>query len=82
MAATLNQQALLAKEFRRIMNGGKRQPRALRNVQERMVPIREIQDPKPSVDLSVNRIPAGAAVQISLAKLGLAETDSGSDRTG
>ncbi len=68
----IGQQAVLAKKVRGVTNGREWQPGALGNVQQRVLAIREIQDPKTRVDFCANRLPAGAAVQVSLAQLGLA----------
>ena len=54
------------------MNGSKWQAGALGDVKQRMLAIGQIQDPKTGVNLLVDRITAGAAIQISLAELGLA----------
>lgn len=72
MARDLSQQAVLAEKLCRITNGGEWEPRALGDVQQGMLAIREIQNPKPRVNFYANRVPAGAAVEVSLAKLGLA----------
>ena len=58
-------------ELRSFVDRGKRKSGSLRDVQQRMVAIGEIQHPKPRVDLLSNCLAAARPVKVSLSKLRL-----------
>src|SRR5713226_4328877 len=65
-------QPALAKQIRRLANEREWDTRTLRDVQQRKLSIRKIQDPETGVNVLSDSIAAGSTVKVALAQLRLA----------